>query len=142
MNRAWKPGSEPVRAATLDGFSTAFEVSGFRRSAFHPCYGLAESTLIVCGRGERASYLDRAAAHLEAGWAYTNMLPRGQVRLRLACAWPVLIGIETLRKLRSPDVLDASQRVKVTRAEVRRIIARSVLYYLWPEKWRELFKPS
>ena len=35
-------------------------------------------------------YLARAQAHLSAGWAYTNALPSGQVRGRLACAWPVL----------------------------------------------------
>src|SRR5208283_3118781 len=29
--------------------------------------------------------LDRAQAHLEAGWRYTNSLPFGQFRVRLAC---------------------------------------------------------
>jgi len=42
-------GSEPVRAETLDRFSHAFEPYGFRRSAFYPCYGLAEATLLVAG---------------------------------------------------------------------------------------------
>jgi acyl-CoA synthetase (AMP-forming)/AMP-acid ligase II len=42
-------GSEPVRAETLDRFSRAFEPFGFRRSAFYPCYGLAEATLFVSG---------------------------------------------------------------------------------------------
>ena len=46
-------------------------------------------------------YLDRAEAHLLAGWAYTNALPRGCVRVRLACAWPILIGRETLKLLRA-----------------------------------------
>jgi natural product biosynthesis luciferase-like monooxygenase protein len=40
-------GSEPVQAATLRQFSQKFEPRGFRRSAFVPCYGLAESTLLV-----------------------------------------------------------------------------------------------
>src|SRR5262249_4162583 len=31
-------------------FATVFESCGFRRSAFYPCYGLAEATLLVCGR--------------------------------------------------------------------------------------------
>jgi amino acid adenylation domain-containing protein len=43
-------GSEPVRAATLDGFARAFAGRGFRRDAFFPCYGLAEATLFVSGR--------------------------------------------------------------------------------------------
>jgi farnesyl-diphosphate farnesyltransferase len=41
-----------------------------------------------------------AEGHLAAGWEYTRSLPKGQIRLRLACAWPVLIGARTLRKLR------------------------------------------
>jgi len=48
-------------------------------------------------------------------------------RLRLACAWPILIGIATLSKLRRTNILDSSQRIKITRAEVRGIIARSLL---------------
>jgi amino acid adenylation domain-containing protein len=42
-------GAEPVRAQTLDRFAAAFGPSGFRREAFHPCYGLAEATLMVTG---------------------------------------------------------------------------------------------
>ncbi len=42
-------GAEPVKAATLDSFSAAFEVSGFQSSTFYPCYGLAEATLLVTG---------------------------------------------------------------------------------------------
>lgn len=40
-------GAEPVRRETLDEFSEKFRDCGFRREAFHPCYGLAESTLLV-----------------------------------------------------------------------------------------------
>ena len=42
-------GAEPVRAATLDRFAETFADCGFRRDAFQPCYGLAESTLMVTG---------------------------------------------------------------------------------------------
>ena len=42
-------GSEPVRAETLRRFSAAFGPHGFRRTAFYPCYGLAEATLMVAG---------------------------------------------------------------------------------------------
>jgi acyl-CoA synthetase (AMP-forming)/AMP-acid ligase II len=42
-------GAEPVRQETLERFAMAFEPCGFRRQAFHPCYGLAEATLIVSG---------------------------------------------------------------------------------------------
>lgn len=42
-------GAEPVRAATLAQFHETFGVHGFRRSAFYPCYGMAETTLFISG---------------------------------------------------------------------------------------------
>lgn len=42
-------GAEPVDAAVIDRFTRRFAPSGFRREAFYPCYGLAESTLLVSG---------------------------------------------------------------------------------------------
>jgi natural product biosynthesis luciferase-like monooxygenase protein len=42
-------GSEPIRKETLDRFAEAFEPCGFQRESFFPCYGLAESSLIVSG---------------------------------------------------------------------------------------------
>lgn len=42
-------GAEPVRADTLERFAKTFEPCGFRREAFYPCYGMAETTLIVSG---------------------------------------------------------------------------------------------
>jgi acyl-CoA synthetase (AMP-forming)/AMP-acid ligase II len=41
--------AEPVQGATMRRFVAAFAECGFRASAFYPCYGLAESTLIVSG---------------------------------------------------------------------------------------------
>jgi len=49
---SWKVafnGAEPIRKQTLDEFSEKFERCGFDRRAFHPCYGLAESTLMATG---------------------------------------------------------------------------------------------
>ncbi|MFC7896925.1 amino acid adenylation domain-containing protein [Streptomyces sp. NPDC057381] len=48
-------GAEPVRRTTLDAFTEAFRGDGFRRSAFYPCYGLAEATLFVTGRADPAA---------------------------------------------------------------------------------------
>jgi acyl-CoA synthetase (AMP-forming)/AMP-acid ligase II len=42
-------GAEPIRAETLKQFAVAFEPCGFRMSAFYPCYGMAETTLMVSG---------------------------------------------------------------------------------------------
>jgi acetylornithine/succinyldiaminopimelate/putrescine aminotransferase/acyl-CoA synthetase (AMP-forming)/AMP-acid ligase II/predicted amino acid dehydrogenase/acyl carrier protein len=43
---AWN-GAEPVRRRTLDAFYERFAAAGLRRTAQHPCYGLAEGTLFV-----------------------------------------------------------------------------------------------
>jgi acyl-CoA synthetase (AMP-forming)/AMP-acid ligase II/aryl carrier-like protein len=42
-------GAEPVRAETLDRFAAAFACCGFRKEAFYPCYGMAETTLLITG---------------------------------------------------------------------------------------------
>ncbi|MGA2788779.1 MAG: phytoene/squalene synthase family protein [Verrucomicrobiota bacterium] len=84
-------------------------------------------------------YLDRAESHLAAGWAYTNTLPLGQFRVRQACAWPILIGMKTIEKLRAGNVLDLQRGVKISRAEVRRILVRSTVAYPLPKAWRKLF---
>jgi len=80
-------------------------------------------------------WLGVAEAHLAAGWDYTNALPSGQFRVRLACAWPILIGARTLRKLHIENVLDVTRRVKVSRPEIRALIGRSILLYPWPAAW-------
>ena len=42
-------GAEPVRADILEEFSKKFEPYGFRHTAHYPCYGMAETSLIVTG---------------------------------------------------------------------------------------------
>ncbi len=42
-------GAEPIRAESMQAFSRRFQASGFRDSAHYPCYGMAETTLLVTG---------------------------------------------------------------------------------------------
>lgn len=42
-------GAEPIRSTTLEQFTETFSPYGFRRSAFYPCYGMAETTLLITG---------------------------------------------------------------------------------------------
>ena len=65
---------------------------------------------------------DRAEESLAAGWDYTLTLPPNQRRLRLACAWPILIGGRTLAGLRVGRILDPEVRIKVPRSEVRSLL--------------------
>jgi farnesyl-diphosphate farnesyltransferase len=83
-------------------------------------------------------YLDSAHAHLLSGWDYTNNLPRKCIRVRLACAWPILIGLETLRLLRSNNALDPQQRSKVDRRKVRSLMVRSVMLYPAKNAWKRM----
>ena len=87
-------------------------------------------------------YLDRAESHLAAGWTYTNTLPLGQFRVRLACAWPILIGMKTIEKMRTASVLDLQQHIKISRIEVRGIMLRSALVYPLPQMWQKLFSTT
>lgn len=59
-------GAEPVREATLERFHRRFAPFGFRYEAFYPCYGMAETTLMLTGidrkrRGSPAETLDAEA---------------------------------------------------------------------------------
>lgn len=42
-------GAEPIRQQTLQQFFHNFADCGFRYSAFYPCYGMAEATLLITG---------------------------------------------------------------------------------------------
>ncbi|QDV64662.1 Long-chain-fatty-acid--AMP ligase FadD29 [Crateriforma conspicua] len=42
-------GAEPIRASTLDAFTRRFEKYGFDHRSHLPCYGMAETTLLVTG---------------------------------------------------------------------------------------------
>ncbi len=42
-------GAEPIRRDTLKRFAEKFQVCGFRENSFYPCYGMAETTLMVSG---------------------------------------------------------------------------------------------
>lgn len=83
-------------------------------------------------------WLERAEAHLAAGWEYTNALPWRAARVRLACALPILIGVETLALLKGQPILDPDQRIKISRSQVKRAFRRSVLYYPLPAIWKRL----
>lgn len=86
--------------------------------------------------------LELAEAHLAAGWRYTNTLPFEQFRVRLACAWPILLGAKTLAKLRAAGVAGLRRRVKVSRGEVYALLALSLMACPFPFWWRKLHPGS
>ncbi len=110
----------PAKRLETIGLSAAQLLDPANQSRFKPLY---------------TDLLDRAEAHLQAGWEYTNLIPRSEVRVRLACAWPILIGLKTIKLLRAGNVLDSSQRIKVSRSEVKRLLFTSVVHYPF-RSWR------
>ena len=78
--------------------------------------------------------IDEALTRLDEGRAYTLAVPRRETRLRLASAWPLLIGLGTLLRLRrAENLLDPTVTVKVSRGEVRSLLARS-LALVWSNR--------
>jgi farnesyl-diphosphate farnesyltransferase len=72
--------------------------------------------------------LDVTLGHYRAAWEYTLSIPRRAPRLRLACAWPLLIGLETLELLRTrrKDLLRGAL-IKVERRRVGQLLRLSTL---------------
>lgn len=109
--------------------------------------GLAPADLLDPAQESRLrplydAWLDRADQHLEAGWRYVAALPRDQRRLRLACAWPILIGVRTLARLRTGPVLDPALRPKVSRPEVRGIMVSTLVRLPRPRAWARLLEDA
>ncbi len=86
-------------------------------------------------------YLDVTEGYLRAGWAYTKAIPRPNARLRLACAWPILIGLETIGLLRQQSPLTAPTRIKISRARFRSIVFRSLIRLPSSSAWARLVPP-
>lgn len=89
--------------------------------------------------------LRHALEHLDQGWLYTLAIPRREVRLRLACMWPLLFAGETLRLVASsPDLLDPTVNVKMARSQVYRLMALTTATAangrLWTAYWGRLRK--
>ena len=65
-----------------------------------------------------------AVEHLDQGWLYTMAIPRSEIRLRLACMWPILSAGETLRVIQdSTELLHPSVKIKIPRSKVYQIMA-------------------
>ena len=86
-----------------------------------------------------------ALEHLDQGWLYTLAIPRREVRLRLACMWPILFAGATLQRISaSPDWLDATAQLKMPKGQVYRIMALTILTggcgYVGTALWGKLRK--
>jgi farnesyl-diphosphate farnesyltransferase len=60
---------------------------------------------------------------LDQGWRYIQWLPPSPIRLRLACLWPHLLALKTLRLIATSDHLLEPSPLKISRASVYRTMA-------------------
>ena len=107
-------GAEPVRAHTLDLFAATFRDQGFDPRAFLPCYGLAESTLMVSGAQTGGSPPTLSA---DAG-----ALERGEIRPGEG---------PTARRLVSCGGPGAGHRVRIVDPESRRSLEDDRVGEVW-----------
>lgn len=95
--------------------------------------GLRAEDLLAPNASRRARALmfdlvRRTLDHFRAAIDYTFAIPALSFRLRLACLWPILIGLDTLLLLvDNEDWLDPQKASKLKRADVYRILVRSTL---------------
>ncbi|HTY61563.1 MAG TPA: phytoene/squalene synthase family protein [Acidobacteriota bacterium] len=84
-------------------------------------------------------YLRQTEDHLAAGWLYTTMLPARYMRVRLACSWPILIGVRTIEDLRRGNVLDDRFHIRIAQSDTWRLLLRTIVFYPAPKIWNGLF---
>ncbi len=71
-------------------------------------------------------FLNLTLDHYAEGRAYVLAIPPTEVRLRLACVWPLLIGLCTLDRVQHAcDLLDPRVTVKISRPAVYAILVGS-----------------
>lgn len=89
-------GAETVRASTLTRVATLLSPTGFRVGSFLPCYGMAESTLIISGGPNGRP--PRVAAPRDGGTTATGVISCGQ--MAIDCAVRI---VDPVTGLRRPD---------------------------------------
>jgi acyl-CoA synthetase (AMP-forming)/AMP-acid ligase II len=108
-------GAEPIRVSTLEEFARTFGPRGFRASAFHPSYGLAEATLgVACGR----------ATALHPRTLDADALERGEVR-------EVPVGASRARTIASCGVPFPGLELVIVDPESREVLREGELGEIW-----------
>jgi acyl-CoA synthetase (AMP-forming)/AMP-acid ligase II/acyl carrier protein len=130
-------GAERIRAETIEKFSEAFAPCGFRREAFFPCYGLAETTLMVSGGPwQTAPTMIRVQATALANHQVREASADGEAARTLVGCGECLAGQKVL-------IVDPQTRYPCGEGRVGEIWVqgRSVSpgYYEWPEATQTAF---
>ncbi|AZK98189.1 MULTISPECIES: fatty acyl-AMP ligase [Streptomyces] len=81
-------GSEPIDPRVLSAFADKFAVSGLRREALAPCYGMAESTVYISGHTEGPAVTRRVDAGALARGEFAPTAEGGTAREIVGCGLP------------------------------------------------------
>lgn len=84
--------------------------------------------------------IDKALYRLENGLTYLRQIPWHSVRLRAAVWWPLILGVQTLEKLRKTPSFASEKPVKISRAEVYKTLAYSLVCLTSNRMLREDFE--
>ena len=109
-------GAEPIRPSTLNAFADRFEKFGFRRNAFLPCYGMAETTLLVTGGPEET----RPVINTFDGTALDKKLVR-----------PVSESHDSARELVGCGRVLPDERVMIVDPDTRRVLPQDSIGEIW-----------
>ncbi|KTD37465.1 non-ribosomal peptide synthase [Legionella nautarum] len=133
-------GAEMVRESTLSRFEAIFAPYGFQGRSFHPCYGLAESTLMVSSSGKshctRELILDRKS------------LLKGQLKKESAVSPSTVISLSSgqIQATQQVEIVDPKTRTRCLPDQIGEIWVSgpSVCKGYWnrPEETNYYFKAS
>ncbi|HMO14884.1 MAG TPA: aminotransferase class I/II-fold pyridoxal phosphate-dependent enzyme [Pirellulaceae bacterium] len=84
-------GAEPIRSETLDAFTKKFEPYGFEHKNHYPCYGMAETTLLVTGSNidQPPIYKSVSRQHLAEHRVVSSKPNQADSRILVGCGHPV-----------------------------------------------------
>lgn len=88
------------------------------------------------------SYLDLTNEHLDAAVEYIRMLPEKQFRLKASSMLPVLIGQRTVTLLRTGNILNSEERIKVARTEIKSYARKLLRALIIPGGVRRLLEKN
>ncbi len=112
-------GAEPVRTQTLEAFAERFARYGFRREAFLPCYGMAETTLIVTGKNQPEPYVAQTFSGRGLDEHRVQSVPADHAEARS------LVGSGKVLPEQKLIIVDPDRRVRVGPGEVGEIWVKS-----------------